>query len=780
LASLHSRRTTALAALVLAVLAVAMFAPSLFSSEGLTPMGGDAVEHGRFMQDFSFTQIRQGNLPLWNPHQFCGMPWLGNPNTTMLYPPNWLHLFMSAARAVTLFTVLHVFLLGLFMYLWAARQKLAPLACLFSAVMLSYCGAYFARIHAGHGSPMAAMTWTPLLFLVIDRLLDRPGGLGWILLGIWAAVMMILGGHTQYVLLTVLAVVIYGGVRLVKAAQRGRVLLAVGAIVAASLAISALHILLVVEASSEGARSGTPEYKFISTFSFPPSGFIMYLAPGFFGGLRTSPGSSEMFSYWGDWFYWEITPFIGIAGLALAAYGALYGRRDRRLLCLCLCLVFLVLALGRFTPIHWLLYEYVPPFNRFRCSSRALFYVSMFASLLAGMGLDALLTRRHFSRAVFITLLALAAAAGITGAWAWLSSADGAGNGSWQGFMQWVCTTKGFAWPVSKWSEGEFGRLAGDYAANGVFIAAGTLVAVGVCLLLARKSARWTCVLAVLGMAEMLAFAHMASMHQPLDPYPKLIQQFRAIYRKYLGDYRVENRVMVNSAMSLGASDIWGYDPLVPKRYSEYMNFTQEKRSGAADTFYILWKGHNSFPMLRLKYTIVRQDDGSSLVSGPGELPKPLPHLLLVKDYQVLTSRDAIFAQLSSPSWDYWHNVILESEPDPKPVATDGNGSARIVESSTDWMVIEADLPASAILLVTDSYSRFWRIVPLDKSPRQSYQVLPANYVLRAIPLTAGRHRFRLEYAPPLFPVGKWISIVSVAAYLAAITWAVVRRRKAT
>ena len=108
----------------------------------------------------------------------------------------------------------------------------------------------------------------------------------------------------------------------------------------------------------------------------------------------------------------------------------------------------------------------------------------------------------------------------------------------------------------------------------------------------------------------------------------------------------------------------------------------QEKGSGAADTFYVLWKDHYSFPMLRLKYTVVRQDDGSSLVTGPGELPNPLPHLLLVKDYQVLTDRDAIFEQLSSPSWDYWHNVILEGEPDPKPVVTDKKGSARIIESS--------------------------------------------------------------------------------------------------
>ncbi len=47
--------------------------------------------------------------------------------------------------------------------------------------------------------------------------------------------------------------------------------------------------------------------------------------------------------------------------------------------------------------------------------------------------------------------------------------------------------------------------------------------------------------------------------------------------------------------------------------------------------------------------------------------------------------------------------------------------------------------------------------------------MLPANYVLRAIPLGAGTHRLRLEYCPRGFRVGVWVSVAALAAWLAGV-----------
>ena len=78
---------------------------------------------------------------------------------------------------------------------------------------------------------------------------------------------------------------------------------------------------------------------------------------------------------------------------------------------------------------------------------------------------------------------------------------------------------------------------------------------------------------------------------------------------------------------------------------------------------------------------------------------------------------------------------------------------------------MEADLPHPAILLITDAYSNGWRAQPLEGSAQHAYQVLPANYTLQAVPLSAGHHHLQLEYLPAAYQKGKWISLVSLLAF---------------
>jgi uncharacterized membrane protein YfhO len=121
--------------------------------------------------------------------------------------------------------------------------------------------------------------------------------------------------------------------------------------------------------------------------------------------------------------------------------------------------------------------------------------------------------------------------------------------------------------------------------------------------------------------------------------------------------------------------------------------------------------------------------------------------------------------------------LILEQEPDPKPGKSNAPGTARVVDSSTDHLTIEAELSDSAILLITDVYRQSWRATPLPGSAQKKYEILPANYILRAIPLAAGKHRLRLDYSPRAFSVGKWISLGSLVVYLALVGWRLAQAR---
>jgi hypothetical protein len=128
-----------------------------------------------------------------------------------------------------------------------------------------------------------------------------------------------------------------------------------------------------------------------------------------------------------------------------------------------------------------------------------------------------------------------------------------------------------------------------------------------------------------------------------------------------------------------------------------------------------------------------------------------------------------VLAALDARDWDPTRTVLLESEPDPPPVAIAPEGAVTLRDESTDHLTIVADLPAPAILLVTDAYSRGWHVRSLEPSDQKAYEVLPANAVLRAVPLAAGHHLIRMEYVPDGYRFGVAVSCLAIGALGVAI-----------
>jgi len=83
-------------------------------------------------------------------------------------------------------------------------------------------------------------------------------------------------------------------------------------------------------------------------------------------------------------------------------------------------------------------------------------------------------------------------------------------------------------------------------------------------------------------------------------------------------------------------------------------------------------------------------------------------------------------------------------------------------------------------LLVTDNYSKGWRITPLDNAGQQSYEIMPANYTLMAIPLKKGEHKLRLEYSPFGYRIGKQITAFALLFYIFVLIYFLKVRKKAS
>ena len=109
--------------------------------------------------------------------------------------------------------------------------------------------------------------------------------------------------------------------------------------------------------------------------------------------------------------------------------------------------------------------------------------------------------------------------------------------------------------------------------------------------------------------------------------------------------------------------------------------------------------------------------------------------------------------------------VYLEADPAIKPEPGGAAGTVKLTRSRTDHMEIFAELSRPAILLITDGYSSHWHATALPGSAQAAYDVMPANLALRAIPLSAGVHKLRLEYRPRFYHASMAVSGLTAAGY---------------
>jgi len=265
--------------------------------------------------------------------------------------------------------------------------------------------------------------------------------------------------------------------------------------------------------------------------------------------------------------------------------------------------------------------------------------------------------------------------------------------------------------------------------------------------------------LLALAVAELFVFARKSLDHFDLTQATE--PEVKRFLAAHPGDYRILNLLNSNAALNMGAEDLWANDPGVTRRYAQLLAFTQDVNLDqlTAQIWHSL--GHPLFGMFRRRFTFFIVND--RLVVN--ENTNYLPHLLLVQRYRVLGGWNEILSALTNTAFNPREEVILETPPDPRPVAGDAAGTARIVDASTDVLTIEAEVPSPSLLLITDTYAQGWRARALPGSSQPHYQILPANYCLRAIPLAAGSHRLRMEYLPSGFVIGKWISVIALLIY---------------
>lgn len=417
---------TILASLTLSLLTLLFFWQILLTN--LILIGVDTFLYFYPYKAYASEALRQGRLPLWNPHLFMGAPLLANSQVGLFYPFNWPFLWLDPPQQAAWSIGLHIALAGLLLLAYTRLSlHLSWAGALVAAILFAFGGYLSAQVE--HLNQLNAAAWLPLIFLLYDLALAKPQR-RWFW-SLWLALVVsltLLAGHAQTVFISLFGLGLYALWRAMEAwsggaeGQRGRgaggqgskgagdrvagskvagftfhfsrftlsavrftlpALLPLAFASILAVALAAIQLLPTAELSGLSIRSGGLTYREVVSFSLRPTILHYALLPPL--NLDLSQLLGEAFGEW--------VAYLGISGLLLALLGALQSiwlQPPRRFVFLAAC--GLVLSLGLFSgPIYLILYYLVPGFDLFRAPARWLLLYAFSGAVLAGYGFDALL-----------------------------------------------------------------------------------------------------------------------------------------------------------------------------------------------------------------------------------------------------------------------------------------------------------------------------------------------------------------------------------------------------
>ncbi|HJT24824.1 MAG TPA: hypothetical protein VJ873_09620, partial [bacterium] len=111
------------------------------------------------MRIFLRSCIAQGQAPLWCPYLLGGQPFFADPNTMSAYPLTYLFLPFPVPYGFTLFYFFHFLLAAGGMYFWARKLGLSRESGLLAGLLLAFSG--FTWWEIIHPSLFAAFAWMP-------------------------------------------------------------------------------------------------------------------------------------------------------------------------------------------------------------------------------------------------------------------------------------------------------------------------------------------------------------------------------------------------------------------------------------------------------------------------------------------------------------------------------------------------------------------------------------------------------------------------------------------
>lgn len=717
-----------------------------------------------------------GELPLWNPDQYAGSPFVHDIQVGLFYPPH-LPLYSIPESAVGPFlswlVFAHVLLAGWLMYAYGRHAGLGELAAFAAGAGYMLAPRWMMQLLLAGHTVTAGIAWLPLVILCVERAIQRRSW-PWAVGGGVAYAMLVLGTHPQWTFYGSLLIGLWP-LRLLAGRPDRRAFLirwlgVEAVVVAVGLALCAIQLLPTIEAAGESSRAKGMAQSWSLDGARAAAPTLMGPFPD-----RVAEGV-----------HWEARGGIGFTWAILALVGVAIGGRAARLAAI-IAVGMLVYALG-----GSLLIDRLPGFNTFRMPTRMLLTVAFPVAYLAGLAVQSL--AREWAppalRGATVIVVLLVVGPGLGTLLAGKFPDLGAVNPGWRAY--WLAVPA--AW-------------------------------IAFLVLAPRQpgSAR-SLVLVALLVGDLFLFSVRYPATKPQsDIYPRspLVDPIRndeqmpgaLVYDPDVNEARDCFFGAGSPVASVhGVRSIRGYNPLDVARYRQFLafiadegepqrafsgNFTNPVMTSHGFTV----KNRRLFDLLGVAWVIAPADDPptgggwvavaeevdraprSYNVLGPGvrELPplrlyfnfQSLPRAFVVPAAVPEVGESEVLGQLKS--LDLWRTATLADwapAADPLPVPAVGRRWQRIRDARPNRIHIELDGRSAGVLVVTDPWYPGWRCwvdgteVPVRK----------ADYAFRGVMVPAGAKEVEFRFEPASYRRGKWVSVVTLAGVMFLLGFAAARR----
>ncbi|MEP7287936.1 MAG: oligosaccharide flippase family protein [Chloroflexota bacterium] len=410
--------------------------------------GVPAIPHNSLLSDlvlenlawkqFIRESIANHEIPLWNPYNFAGTPFLAAGQHSAMYPFSAIYYVMPLEKAYGWFTVSQIWLAGLMMYLFARGLGIGRFGATIAAIAYQLSGFFLASVV--FQMIIAAAAWFPFLLLMVEYtirqrpLFGKPTVVPWVALGAIGLGMEILAGHVEFTYYALLVMGFWSACRLGALlwqswrsgdlGSRWRQQLFKPAVsllllVVLGLGVGAIQFVPLFELASHNFREGSASFADVQGYAYPPRHALAFLMPNVFGSpaqhdyvdvfsgqqvpfaWQRPDGSSVTDTYWEvRKNYVEAACYVGLLTLVLAAIALINARFEKaphakietvgpyRAILMALSVISLLFVFG--TPVYALLYYGLPAINQLHSPFRWVFPLTLCLAVLAGFGAEAL------------------------------------------------------------------------------------------------------------------------------------------------------------------------------------------------------------------------------------------------------------------------------------------------------------------------------------------------------------------------------------------------------